>query len=326
MKSFEEKLKKVSKEIKMTSAEKASVRARIAEDMRTAPTPVYSWGFLFFVRRHFVGASLVAVLFFGGAISSFAEKSLPGDLLYPFKIGVNEQVMGWFAGSKEARGKWQLSLAERRLDEIDRLQAGGFLTLHSKLEIESRLERHANEAEAHVSSNAGSGAEDARSAGIEDSISTAMTFTAESEMKGKEFMERDIESVREEIKTLRGRAEKIKENVSSLEKRRIADNWAKSRLHLVRAREALLKAEDSIVGGAGENVQKYIQDAESRLTEIEMKIQETGAFNSDSDSDSESGQREEEDGVTSQTGDGLRDENTGIELNNETETEVKISL
>ncbi|MDO8600760.1 MAG: DUF5667 domain-containing protein [bacterium] len=87
--------------------------------------------------------ALVLVLFIGGGVSYAAESSLPGDILYPVKINMNESVGGVLAVSAEADVAWQTRLIERRLNEAEELAVRGRLDTETREQIESNFSRHA---------------------------------------------------------------------------------------------------------------------------------------------------------------------------------------
>lgn len=87
---------------------------------QAAPTVISPKGSLFQLRSmRLLAAALVAFLMFSGAIVASAN-TLPGDLLYPVKRGVEEVriVLARDAGSKAGL---YLDLAERRLEEAIRV-------------------------------------------------------------------------------------------------------------------------------------------------------------------------------------------------------------
>lgn len=84
-------------------------------------------------------ALLVALLVSGGATIA-AEQALPGDLLYPVKVEVNESVRSAIAISGEAQATWDARRAERRLEEAEELAAEGRLDQETRTELEARLD------------------------------------------------------------------------------------------------------------------------------------------------------------------------------------------
>ncbi|MHB8652017.1 MAG: DUF5667 domain-containing protein [Minisyncoccota bacterium] len=88
--------------------------------------------------------SLIIALIFaiGGGTSIAAEQSLPGDLLYPVKVHVNEPVRGAVAISDNDQAAWDTALANRRLEEAETLAAKGTLSTSTQAEIASSLNAH----------------------------------------------------------------------------------------------------------------------------------------------------------------------------------------
>ena len=91
---------------------------------------------------------LIALLVSGGT-SFAAESSLPGDILYPIKVEVNENVRSAFAVSDKSEATLQTNLTERRLEEASLLAELGKLDAQTSQEIGVRLAKHYNNAKKH---------------------------------------------------------------------------------------------------------------------------------------------------------------------------------
>lgn len=87
---------------------------------------------------------LIIALLVGGGASASAEGALPGEILYPIKVAVNEQVVGWLSFSEEAKAKWEAKIAGRRLEEAEELSSKQRLDADAKTEIEARFKAHAD--------------------------------------------------------------------------------------------------------------------------------------------------------------------------------------
>ncbi len=85
---------------------------------------------------------LAIALLIGGGTSYVAQNSLPGDVLYSVKVNLNEEVQGFVAFGSEAKARLSAGLAERRLEEAEKLAVDGKLTTETRANIESRFEEH----------------------------------------------------------------------------------------------------------------------------------------------------------------------------------------
>lgn len=92
---------------------------------------------------------IVALLIAGGATVS-AENALPGDILFPVKISVNEKARALFALSDEAKAKVEVKLAERRLEEAAKLAAEGRLNADAGAQVELNFEEFADRVETRI--------------------------------------------------------------------------------------------------------------------------------------------------------------------------------
>ncbi len=88
----------------------------------------------------FIILALVAML--GGGTAFAAQGSLPGDLLYPVKVNVNEELQSAFTFNEEAKANLELNHAEERVNEAIRSEAKGKLSDETKLTIEDQIARH----------------------------------------------------------------------------------------------------------------------------------------------------------------------------------------
>lgn len=92
----------------------------------------------------------IVILLALGGTSFAAEKALPGDVLFPVKLNVNEHVQGWLSVSDEAKANWEIALANRRLSEAEELAVKSKLDVKTETKIESNFEKHANKAQERI--------------------------------------------------------------------------------------------------------------------------------------------------------------------------------
>ncbi len=92
-------------------------------------------------RRLLATTLALAVLVVGGGASTLAaENAVPGEVLYPVKIGINEPVAAVLAGSGEAQARHHARLALRRVQEAELLRSRGALTLETEEELSARID------------------------------------------------------------------------------------------------------------------------------------------------------------------------------------------
>jgi hypothetical protein len=95
-------------------------------------------------------ALVIAALLVSGGTSFAAGSALPGDTLYPVKVGVNEEVRSMFAFGAEAEARLQAALVAERLEEAKMLAAEGELNADASANLQSRIEAHAERARAEA--------------------------------------------------------------------------------------------------------------------------------------------------------------------------------
>lgn len=93
---------------------------------------------------------ILALLASGGGVSYAAQNSLPGDVLYPVKVDVNERIAGAFQFGTQARARWNADLAQTRLQEAEQLAAQNKLTPQLQAQIATRLEKAVAAAEKNI--------------------------------------------------------------------------------------------------------------------------------------------------------------------------------
>lgn len=92
-------------------------------------------------------ASLLIVSLFGGGTAFAAEGAVPGDILYPIKTDITENVRGAFALDNEAQATFEAWRAERRLNEAAKLVQKGSLSADAKEKIETKFSEHSDRVE-----------------------------------------------------------------------------------------------------------------------------------------------------------------------------------
>lgn len=115
-----------AKTVRMNAEDKAVVRARLTAYMQSrrpvkSPLSIMTT----FSRASFFARSvafvLVCLLVSGGTLSYASADALPGDILYPVKVKVKEEVEAKLAITTEAKIEVETKRIERRLNEVQTL-------------------------------------------------------------------------------------------------------------------------------------------------------------------------------------------------------------
>lgn len=90
------------------------------------------------------------VVLLGGGTSFAAERAKPGDILYPVKVHVNEEVRAAVSFSEEGKALWEARRAERRLEEAAALTEENAMNAEARAELEARFKAHAERIEERI--------------------------------------------------------------------------------------------------------------------------------------------------------------------------------
>lgn len=149
-----------AKNLTLTHEEKERVRTALLDYMKKIPVreslrarlgwqrPI-GWTLILPALKN-MAVVLVIALLVGAGTSLAAEGTLPGDILYPIKISVNERVAGWFRVDSQSKTEWQAQLLERRLEEAETLAQKGKLNADTRLEVETNFEEHLDRAKKRI--------------------------------------------------------------------------------------------------------------------------------------------------------------------------------
>lgn len=159
MDDFFKKLHSVMKSVNLSSDRKEAMRSRLMIVMHAQKAVREAEKTRQHIRRSLFGSyfklmpitSIIAlVVLVGGGTSFAAEGTLPGDLLYPVKVTVNEEVRAALSLSAESKADWEAERAVRRLEEATQLAVSGNVNADVQADLESRFEAHVEKAEAHI--------------------------------------------------------------------------------------------------------------------------------------------------------------------------------
>lgn len=79
----------------------------------------------------------------GSSVSFAAERSLPGDMLWPVKVSINENVRLAVAFSPEAKAEWEARRVLRRIEEAEEMVRDVSFGTEARISIELHLDDHA---------------------------------------------------------------------------------------------------------------------------------------------------------------------------------------
>ena len=156
MKDILNKMREVGESARLVPEKKAGIRAHLArfidagEAVRVRESGRHILKsnnlFLSFKKSMSVLLTVAIMAALGGGTSYAAESSLPGDVLYPVKLLVNEPVSASLALSVEAKAEWKTRVVERRLEEASELAAKGRFEGETKAGVSNRFEKQSGEA------------------------------------------------------------------------------------------------------------------------------------------------------------------------------------
>lgn len=146
-------LKKEADTIRLTSAERQLMRARLleAQSLRLAPSqPILSPYRRFLVPRLLALCSFIGIIAIGSGTVSAAQGALPGDILYPIKVNVTEPVEAALASSPREKAETNAKFAERRIHEVETLARRGILDEATAAQAARNFDYYAAQVEKHA--------------------------------------------------------------------------------------------------------------------------------------------------------------------------------
>ncbi len=165
MKRFSEQLRKKSQTIRLSAAEKRAMRERLMSYMeyhplpaavsksKEGPTPVVETApfRIISIPAHFLKLSFgVLAAFVLVVLPTLAEKSIPGDILYPVKVQVTEEIRSTLNLSSYEKVAWETERIERRLAEARLLAKEGRLTPEAEAGVVAAVKEHTAAAEKNI--------------------------------------------------------------------------------------------------------------------------------------------------------------------------------
>lgn len=164
MKRFSEQFNKKAQRIGMRAVERAELRDRLVAymeyhplpaELQSVPAPVLTSESFFTVRFNTVFTrSLTGVfaLFFIVGVPMLAERSIPGDVLYPVKVQFNEEIRSSLVRVPYEKVAWETERLERRISEARLLAKEGKLTEEAEQAVAAAVKNHSDRAQQEIAS------------------------------------------------------------------------------------------------------------------------------------------------------------------------------
>jgi len=162
MKRFAQQFKKQSDKIQLTAGEQFLLRERITTFMEYHPLPArpvtstetLSLNDSFVVIRVpwrkwriSFGMAVLAIFI---TLPAVAEYAVPGDVLYPVKVRINEEVRSTLARTPYEKVEWESKRIERRISEARVLAKAGLLTPEAEQAVAEAVTQHRINANAEI--------------------------------------------------------------------------------------------------------------------------------------------------------------------------------
>ena len=164
MKRFAEQLNKKSKTVRMTAAERRDLKERLVSYMEYHPLPKTTqqknaeaylesesvFSFIHFNTPHVRGFMTMFAMLVLIVVPVIAEKSVPGDVLYPVKVHFTEEIRSSLTVSPYAKIELETQLMERRIAEARLLASEGKLTAAVEEEVAQAVRTHSDAAQSEI--------------------------------------------------------------------------------------------------------------------------------------------------------------------------------
>ncbi len=166
MKRFSEQFKKQSDSISMKASERNALKERVLSYMEYHPLPLELQQAATATRKEYIAsepfralhlnslyvrslAGVFAVVMIVG-VPFIAERSMPGDVLYPVKVQFNEELRSSLSLSPYAKVAWETERLERRLAEARLLASEGKFTQEAEDKVAQAVKDHTDAAQREI--------------------------------------------------------------------------------------------------------------------------------------------------------------------------------
>lgn len=150
--NFLEKLNNVKGQIALSATRKQALKSKLLYliDLREKTARPARAFFFPILRPMPIMAGVAVFVLLGAGVSFGAEGAVPGDILYPIKVSVNEELVGVLKLTPAAKAQWEAARIERRLEEVNKLALADTTEDKDQEKLEARLEEHTNRVEGQI--------------------------------------------------------------------------------------------------------------------------------------------------------------------------------
>ena len=163
MSDFEKQLERHARSTKLSAAEKRELKARVVSYMEYHPrretvaakkAQAYiesqPYTLISIHNRIFQATIGTMAIFVLVVIPAVAERAVPGDVLYPIKVSINEEVRSTLTFDATEKIEWETERLERRIAEVRLLAEEGKLTEETEQRAVMAVKAHAEAAQGEI--------------------------------------------------------------------------------------------------------------------------------------------------------------------------------
>lgn len=288
MKNFITQLKKQALSLSLRKDERKELRERLLSYMEYHPMPENQTfsrhrSLSYKVRTTLMGHSWVLgrvtaglAVFFLVVVPVAAERALPGDVLYPIKVRINEELRGALVSSSPYQQvEWETERLERRISEAKLLADAGELTPAAEAEVAEAIKKHSDAAKASINSIRESDNDDATLAEIV--LSSSLEVSAK--LLENDENEDDEQPSETNSKVLVDAVNLAREEVKELSGGQ-TPNYDKLLVRLEMETTRAHEYFDSLNGSVSDEDKAHI---EKRLSDIKSKVESATAIRDEDD-------------------------------------------
>lgn len=275
MSDFEKQLNKVASGIKLSAAEKRELKARVVSFMEYHPrrekvavekaaayieSQPYS---IISIHNRMLQAAfgVFAILVFI-VVPTVAERAVPGDVLYPIKFRVNEELRSSLTFSATEKIEWETERLERRISEVRLLAQEGKLTEETQAQAVEAVKAHAQAAQGEIDKLRESDADAASMAEVEfESALEVQSVVLEAGKKNSTSSAEAADNISVVVREAQANAEAAKSSTTpSYEK-----ITARLELQTTRAYEYITALDEYVSEAERAEINRRLEDIERKI-------------------------------------------------------------